>query len=84
MPDRAPGRHRPGLAANQALKPQADGSFRVSGSKIFISGGEQDLTENIMHLVLARLPDAPAGVKGISLLLVPKFIANADGTLGRA
>ncbi|WP_447754450.1 acyl-CoA dehydrogenase C-terminal domain-containing protein [Pseudomonas nicosulfuronedens] len=63
-------------------EPQADGSYRVSGSKIFISGGEQDLSENIVHLVLARLPDAPAGVKGISLLLVPKFIANADGTPG--
>ena len=63
-------------------EPHADGGYRVSGSKIFISGGEQDLTENIVHLVLARLPDAPAGVKGISLLLVPKFIANADGTLG--
>ena len=63
-------------------EPQADGSFSVSGSKIFISGGEQDLSENIIHLVLARLPDAPAGVKGISLLLVPKFIAAADGTPG--
>ena len=63
-------------------EPQADGSYKVSGSKIFISGGEQDLSENIVHLVLARLPDAPAGVKGISLLLVPKFIANADGTPG--
>jgi alkylation response protein AidB-like acyl-CoA dehydrogenase len=63
-------------------EPQADGSFKVSGSKIFISGGEQDLSENIIHLVLARLPDAPAGVKGISLLLVPKFIAAADGTPG--
>ncbi|CAI8732830.1 acyl-CoA dehydrogenase C-terminal domain-containing protein [Pseudomonas sp. IT-P176] len=63
--------------------PQADGSYAVSGSKIFISGGEQDLSENIVHLVLARLPDAPAGVKGISLLLVPKFIAGADGGLGR-
>jgi alkylation response protein AidB-like acyl-CoA dehydrogenase len=63
-------------------EPQADGSYRVSGSKIFISGGEQDLSENIIHLVLARLPDAPAGVKGISLLLVPKFIAAADGTPG--
>jgi alkylation response protein AidB-like acyl-CoA dehydrogenase len=62
-------------------QPQADGSFEVSGSKIFISGGEQDLTANIVHLVLARLPDAPAGVKGISLFLVPKFIA-ADGTPG--
>jgi alkylation response protein AidB-like acyl-CoA dehydrogenase len=63
-------------------EPQADGSYKVSGSKIFISGGEQDLTENIVHLVLARLPDAPAGVKGISLLLVPKFIAAEDGGLG--
>ncbi|MVW74415.1 acyl-CoA dehydrogenase C-terminal domain-containing protein [Pseudomonas xionganensis] len=63
-------------------EPQADGSYKVTGSKIFISGGEQDLSENIIHLVLARLPDAPAGVKGISLLLVPKFIAAADGTPG--
>jgi alkylation response protein AidB-like acyl-CoA dehydrogenase len=63
-------------------QPQADGSYQVSGSKIFISGGEQDLTANIIHLVLARLPDAPAGVKGISLFLVPKFIAAADGTPG--
>ncbi|MBU0807872.1 MAG: acyl-CoA dehydrogenase C-terminal domain-containing protein [Gammaproteobacteria bacterium] len=63
-------------------EPQADGSFKVSGSKIFISGGEQDLSENIIHLVLARLPDAPAGVKGISLLLVPKFIVAADGMPG--
>ena len=63
-------------------EPQADGSYKVSGSKIFISGGEQDFSENIIHLVLARLPDAPAGVKGISLLLVPKFIAAADGAPG--
>jgi alkylation response protein AidB-like acyl-CoA dehydrogenase len=63
-------------------QPQADGSYQVTGSKIFISGGEQDLTANIIHLVLARLPDAPAGVKGISLFLVPKFIAAADGTPG--
>jgi alkylation response protein AidB-like acyl-CoA dehydrogenase len=63
-------------------EPQADGSYKVSGSKIFISGGEQDFSENIIHLVLARLPDAPAGVKGISLLLVPKFVAAADGTPG--
>ena len=63
-------------------EPRADGSYAVSGSKIFISGGEQDLSENIVHLVLARLPDAPAGVKGISLFLVPKFIANPDGTPG--
>jgi alkylation response protein AidB-like acyl-CoA dehydrogenase len=61
---------------------QADGSYQVSGSKIFISGGEQDLTANIVHLVLARLPDAPVGVKGISLFLVPKFIAAPDGTPG--
>jgi alkylation response protein AidB-like acyl-CoA dehydrogenase len=64
-------------------EPQADGSYAVSGSKIFISGGEHDLAQNIVHLVLARLPDAPAGVKGISLLLVPKFIADADGTPGQ-
>lgn len=63
-------------------EPQADGSYKVSGNKIFISGGEHDMADNIVHLVLARLPDAPAGVKGISLLLVPKFIANADGTPG--
>ncbi|MVW87642.1 acyl-CoA dehydrogenase [Pseudomonas sp. PB101] len=63
-------------------QPLVDGSYQVSGSKIFISGGEQDLTANIVHLVLARLPDAPAGVKGISLFLVPKFIAAADGTPG--
>ena len=63
-------------------EPQADGSYRITGSKIFISGGEQDLSDNIVHLVLARLPDAPAGVKGISLFLVPKFIAAADGSIG--
>jgi len=60
-----------------------DGSYRITGNKIFITGGEQDLTENILHLVLAKLPDAPPGVKGISLFLVPKIIPNADGTLGR-
>ncbi|HEF4760874.1 TPA: acyl-CoA dehydrogenase C-terminal domain-containing protein [Pseudomonas putida] len=63
-------------------QPQADGSYRLSGSKIFISGGEQDLSDNIIHLVLARLPDAPAGVKGISLFLVPKRLLNADGSPG--
>ncbi|RKS27302.1 alkylation response protein AidB-like acyl-CoA dehydrogenase [Pseudomonas sp. WPR_5_2] len=63
-------------------QPQADGSYRLSGSKIFISGGEQDLSDNIIHLVLARLPDAPPGVKGISLFLVPKRLVNADGSLG--
>lgn len=63
-------------------EPQADGSYRVSGTKIFITGGEHDLTDNIIHLVLAKLPDAPAGPKGISLLLVPKFLVNDDGSLG--
>ena len=63
-------------------EPQADGSYKVSGSKIFITGGEHDLSENIIHLVLARLPDAPAGPKGISLFLVPKVLVNDDGSLG--
>ena len=62
--------------------PQGDGSHRISGQKIFITYGEHDLAENIVHLVLARTPDAPAGVKGISLFLVPKFLVKADGTLG--
>ena len=63
-------------------EPQADGSYRVFGQKIFITYGDHDMTDNIVHLVLARLPDAPAGVKGISLFLVPKFLVNADGSLG--
>lgn len=63
-------------------EPNADGSFSVTGTKIFISSGEQDMTENIIHLVLAKLPGAPAGAKGISLFLCPKFMVNADGTLG--
>jgi alkylation response protein AidB-like acyl-CoA dehydrogenase len=58
-----------------------DGSYRISGQKIFITYGEHDLTDNILHLVLARLPDAPAGSRGISLFLVPKFLLNADGSL---
>jgi alkylation response protein AidB-like acyl-CoA dehydrogenase len=61
-----------GLARTKAV-PQADGSYQISGTKIFISGGDHDLTDNIVHLVLARLPDAPAGPKGLSLFLVPKF-----------
>ena len=61
---------------------QPDGSYRLTGNKIFISAGEHDLTENIVHLVLARLPDAPAGSKGISLFVVPKFLVNGDGSLG--
>lgn len=64
-----------GLLRTKA-EPQADGSFRVTGEKIFCSGGEQDLTENIVHLVLARLPDAPAGSRGISLFLVPKVLPD--------
>ena len=60
-----------------------DGTYRITGNKIFISYGEHDLTENIIHLVLARLPDAPPGTKGISLFLVPKFLVNADGSLGK-
>jgi alkylation response protein AidB-like acyl-CoA dehydrogenase len=61
----------------------ADGSYRITGQKIFITYGEHDLTDNIIHLVLARLPDAPPGTKGISLFLVPKFLPNADGSLGQ-
>ncbi|UZD55482.1 acyl-CoA dehydrogenase C-terminal domain-containing protein [Caldimonas aquatica] len=61
---------------------QADGTYKITGQKIFISAGEHDLAENIVHLVLARLPDAPAGSKGISLFVVPKFLINADGSLG--
>src|SRR5690606_35528250 len=64
--------------------PQADGSYGITCTKIFITGGEKDLTENIIHLVLAKLPDAPAGPKGISLFLVPKVMANADGSLGES
>ncbi|MGE5491288.1 MAG: acyl-CoA dehydrogenase N-terminal domain-containing protein, partial [Actinomycetota bacterium] len=63
-------------------EPQEDGSYRIFGQKIFITYGDHDMTDNIVHLVLARLPDAPPGVKGISLFLVPKFLVNADGSLG--
>jgi len=62
--------------------PQGDGTFRISGTKIYITYGEHDMAENIVHLVLARTPDAPEGVKGISLFVVPKFLVNADGSLG--
>ena len=61
---------------------QADGSYRITGQKIFITYGDHDMTENVIHLVLARLPDAPAGTRGISLFLVPKFLVNADGSPG--
>lgn len=71
------------LAATRArAEPAADGSYRVFGQKIFISYGEHGLTDNIVHLVLARLPDAPAGVKGLSLFLVPKYLLDADGRPG--
>ncbi|TKW77394.1 MAG: acyl-CoA dehydrogenase, partial [Bradyrhizobium icense] len=60
-----------------------DGSYRLKGAKIFITYGEHDMTDNIVHFVLARLPDAPAGTRGISLFLVPKFLVNADGSLGQ-
>ncbi len=70
-----------GLLRSRAV-PRADGAYSISGGKIFISAGEHDMAENIIHLVLARLPDAPLGTKGISLFLVPKFIPNADGSLG--
>jgi len=70
-----------GLLRTKA-EPKGDGSYALSGQKIFISAGEHDLAENIIHLVLARLPDAPAGTKGISLFIVPKFIPNADGSIG--
>ena len=62
--------------------PQGDGSYKIFGNKIFITYGDHDMAENIIHLVLARTPDAPAGVKGISLFVVPKFLINADGSLG--
>jgi len=70
-----------GMLRTKAV-PQADGSYKVTGAKIFISAGEHDLTDNIIHLVLARLPDAPAGVKGISLFLVPKYLPKAEGSVG--
>ncbi len=70
-----------GLLKTRA-EPNADGSYSITGNKIFISAGEQDQTENIIHLVLARLPGAPKGSKGISLFVCPKVMVNADGTLG--
>ena len=70
-----------GLLRTKAV-PNDDGSFSITGTKIFISSGDHDLTENIVHLVLARLPDAPAGTRGISMFLVPKKLLDADGSLG--
>src|SRR6202041_3011638 len=70
-----------GLLRTKAVK-QADGSYKITGTKIFISAGEHDLAENIIHLVLARIEGAPEGTKGISLFIVPKFLAGKDGALG--
>ena len=70
-----------GLMRTKA-EPQADGTYKITGNKIFISAGEHDMSENIIHLVLARLPDAPPGIKGISLFIVPKFHVNKDGSVG--
>ncbi|MGB3866670.1 MAG: acyl-CoA dehydrogenase family protein, partial [Xanthobacteraceae bacterium] len=70
-----------GLLRSRAER-AADGTYRISGTKIFITYGDHDMTDNIIHFVLARLPDAPAGTKGISLFLIPKFLVNADGSLG--
>jgi alkylation response protein AidB-like acyl-CoA dehydrogenase len=70
-----------GLMRSKA-EPQADGTYRITGEKIFISAGEHDMADNIIHLVLARLPDAPPGIKGVSLFIVPKFLVNKDGSLG--
>ena len=71
-------------ALKSRAEPMGDGTYRIFGQKIFITYGEHDMTDNICHLVLARLPDAPEGVKGISLFLVPKFMVNDDGSLGEA
>lgn len=70
-----------GLMRTKA-EPQADGSFKISGQKIFISAGDHDLSDNVIHLVLAKIPGGPEGVKGISLFIVPKFMVNEDGSLG--
>jgi len=69
-------------ALSTRAEPQSDGTYRITGTKIFITYGEHDMAENIIHLVLARLPDAPPGTRGISLFLVPKFLVEDDGTLG--
>ena len=70
-----------GLMRTKA-EPSSDGTYKISGQKIFISAGEHDLSENIIHLVLAKIPNGPAGIKGVSLFIVPKFIINEDGSLG--
>ena len=70
-----------GLMRTKA-EPQADGTYKITGNKIFISAGEHDMADNIIHLVLARLPDAPPGIKGVSLFIVPKFMVKDDGSIG--
>lgn len=70
-------------ALKSRAEPQPDGSYKIKGTKIFITWGEHDVAENIVHLVLARTPNSPAGTKGISLFIVPKFLVNEDGSLGR-
>jgi len=70
-----------GMLRTKAV-PQADGSYSITGTKIFISAGEHDMAENVIHLVLARIEGAPEGTKGISLFIVPKFMVNADGSVG--
>ena len=80
----SPSRRRAPTSARLRTRAEraADGSYRITGQKIFITYGEHDLTDNIIHFVLARLPDAPPGTRGISLFLVPKFLLNADGSPG--
>ena len=75
-------RIEPLFAGSYETVTAADGSYKISGTKIFISSGEHDLTDNIIHLVLARIEGAPSGIKGVSLFVVPKVLVNADGSLG--
>ncbi len=80
--DRGARGHRSRDHAQTRAQPAADGSYRITGTKIFITYGDHDLTANSIHLVLAKLPDAPDGTRGISLFIVPKYLVDADGTLG--
>ena len=81
-PDRAAGRLRRGRAHARVPSGRTTARYRITGQKIFITYGEHDLTDQIVHLVLARTPDAPAGTEGISCFIVPKFLVDADGSLG--
>ena len=81
-PDRAARRLRPRRAQVARPRSRRDGTYRIFGTKIFITYGDHEMTDNIIHLVLARLPDAPPGTRGISLFLVPKYLVNKDGSLG--